>query len=137
MTHDTEGDDTGDEPPPGPAFGYVALTRYAAQQMYAPRRLVREPPGILRAPLTDKPVPLVRGGAVEAMPLVSWQAEGLYVTAVKLTNATHRPLILDPRGLRGRWLAATFQHARLLPAGDPADTTCVYLISARPFEESL
>ena len=115
-------------------FGYVALTRFAAQQLYGPRRLARDLPGILRAPVTDAPVALMRGGRVRAVPLVGWQAGGLYVTAVKLTNTRHRPVVLDPRDLRGRWLAATFQHARVLRHGDEADTTCVYLISARPFD---
>lgn len=117
---------------------YVALTRYAAHQMYAPKRLLRDPPGVFRARLNvKKPVPLVRGGAVEALPLAAWRGGGLYVTAVKLRNVTNAPVTLDPRDLRGQWLTATFQHARLLPHGDEAGTTCVYLISARPFEESL
>jgi hypothetical protein len=34
-------------------------------------------------------------------------------------------------------VAATFQHARLFPKGDEADTTAVYLISAKPFEHAL
>lgn len=117
---------------------YVTLTRYAAQQMYAPKRLLRDPPSVYRAPLRIKhAVPLVRGGAIEATPLATWRGDGLYVTAVKLRNITHAPVVLDPRDLRGQWLAATLQHARLLPAGDEVDTTCVYLISTRPFEESL
>lgn len=106
--------------------------------MYAPKRLLRDPPGVFRARLKIRnPVPLLRGGAVEATPLASWRGGGLYVTAVKLRNITEQPVVLDPRDLRGRWLAATFQHARLLPHGDGADTTCVYLVSARPFAESL
>jgi len=44
--------------------------------------------------------------------------------------------VLDPRQLRGNWLAATFQHARLLPVGGVADSTAVYLISALPFAAS-
>lgn len=117
---------------------YVSLTRYAAQQMYAPKRLLRHLPGVQRAPLRiQRAVALVRGGAVEAIPLASWRGGDLYVTAVKLRNVTNSPLVLDPRELRGQWLAATLQHARLLTNGDEADTTCVYLISARPFEESL
>ncbi len=80
---------------------------------------------------------LVRGGQVTAVPLVAWRAGGLYLTAVKLTNATTEPVTLDPRALRGDWLSAAFQHARLLPASDEADTTAVYLISARPFETAL
>ena len=91
---------------------------------------------ITRVPVSRDAVDLLRGGAVEAIPLVSWHAKRLYVTAVKLTNRTHQARTLDPRGLRGAWLTASFQHYRLLPMGDEADTTAVYLISARPFEVS-
>ena len=79
------------------------------------------------------PVELYHGGAVEGVPLVAWRANGLYVTAVKLTNRTEQALTLDPRNLRGTWLTATFQHHRLFPKGDEADSTAVYLISARQF----
>lgn len=117
---------------------YVGLTRYAAQQMYAPTRLLRDLPGVHRAPLRIKnAVALYRGGDVEATPLASWRGGELYVTAVRLRNLTHTPIVLDPRDMRGQWLTATLQHARLLSHGDEADTTCVYLISTRPFEESL
>ena len=122
---------------PSETFDYVRLTRFAAQQLYAPRRLMQALPNLSRVPVTDAAVALVRGGAVKAIPLIAWSANGRYVTAVKLTNTTNQPVVLDPRRLRGRWLAATFQHARLFPRGDEADTTCVYLISARRFEASL
>ena len=121
-----------DQPPPS----YVQLTQFAAQQLYAPARLVKDKPGIVRVPVTRDPVELLHGGTIEATPLVAWRADGLYVTAVKLTNRTDQPQTLDPRELRGAWLTATFQHHRLLPKGDEADTTAVYLISARPFDVS-
>lgn len=131
-------DDPTTATPDAERIDYVGLTRYVAQQMYAPKRLVRNPPGVHRAPLRVKhAVALVRGGAIEATPLASWRGGDLYVTAVKLRNVSNSPIVLDPRELRGQWLAATLQHGRLLPRGDEADTTCVYLISARPFEESL
>ena len=117
-------------------LGYIQLTRFAAQQLYAPARLVRDQPGIVRVPVMRDPVDLLRGGTVEATPLVAWRAGGRYVTAVKLTNRTEHPQTLDPRDLRGTWLTATFQHHRLFPKGDEADTTAVYLISARPFDVS-
>ena len=116
--------------------GYIQLTRFAAQQLYAPSRLVEDRPGIVRVPVGRGAVVLVHGGAVVATPLVAWRANGLYVTAVKLTNRTDQPQTLDPRHLRGAWLTATFQHSRLLPEGDEADTTAVYLVSARPFDVS-
>lgn len=116
--------------------GYIQLTRFAAQQLYAPARLVNNWPGIVRVPVSRDPVALLHGGTVEATPLVAWRAGGLYVAAVKLTNLIAHPQTLDPRDLRGAWLTATFQHHRLLPQGDEADTTVVYLVSARPFDVS-
>jgi len=119
---------------------YIQLTRFASQQLYAPARLVsslsKGRPGIVRVPVSRDPVALYHGGTVEAIPLVAWRAKGLYITAVKLTNQSEQSLILDPRNLRGIWLTATLQHHRLFPKGDEADTTAVYLISARPFEVS-
>ena len=115
---------------------YIQLTRFAAQQLYAPSRLVKDSPALIRVPVSRDSVDLLHGGAVEAIPLVAWRANGLYVTAVKLTNRTHQARTLDPRNLRGTWLTASFQHHRLLPMGNEADTTAVYLISARPFEVS-
>lgn len=117
-------------------YNYVALTRFAAQQLYAPARLVQDRPGIVRVPVARGSIPLLRGAAVDAAPLVAWRAGGLYVTAVKLTNRSEQPQTLDPRDLRGSWLTAVFQHNRLLAAGSEADTTAVYLISARPFAAS-
>lgn len=120
-----------------PPYGYVTLTRFAAQQLYAPARLLKPLPGVVRVPVKRDPIGLVRGDAVEAVPLVAWRAGDLYLTAVKLTNKTRQPQTLDPRTLRGSWLTAAFQHNRLLAAGDEADRTVVYLVSARPLAPSL
>ncbi|MAE92110.1 MAG: TIGR03749 family integrating conjugative element protein [Pelagibaca sp.] len=115
-------------------WGYVALTRYAAQQLYAPGRLVPNTPGVVAIPVQGASVNLLRGGGVEAVPVAAWKAGLHYVTAVRLTNHSVKAVILDPRELRGAWLAATFQHNRLLPSGADEDTTAVYLISDRPFD---
>jgi integrating conjugative element protein (TIGR03749 family) len=115
---------------------YVSLTRFAAQQLFAPLRLLTPLPGVARIPVQQKSVFLVPGDAVEATPLMAWRAGNLYLTAVKLRNRSGKAQVLDPRLLRGQWLAATLQHARLLPAGDVADSTAVYLISAQPFAAS-
>ena len=126
-----ERNDTSPEQP-----NYIQLTRFAAQKLYAPSRLVKDNPAIIRIPVSRNSIDLLHGGTVEVIPLVAWRANGLYITAVKLTNRTHQAQTLDPRDLRGTWLTASFQHHRLLPMGDEADTTAVYLISARPFEVS-
>ena len=123
-----------DQTPAGPAtHGYVSLTRFAAQQLYAPQRLQSPLPGVVRIPVPDGPAPLVRGGAIVAVPLASWRSGHRFVTAVQLSNTSPEAQELEAQALRGAWLAATFQHHRLLPAGDEADHTVVYLISDRPF----
>ena len=111
----------------------VILTRFAAQQLYAPARLLKAQPGIVRVPVSSAPVDLLRGASLTAVPVIAWRAGSLHLTAVKLTNTSRTPLVLDPRALKGEWLTATFQHNRLLAAGSEADTTVVYLVSARPF----
>ena len=116
---------------------YVAMTRYVAQQLYAPTRLIPSQPGVVAIPVNGEPVDLVYGGKIEAVPVAAWKAGLQYLTAVKLTNRTRKAVVLDPRELRGAWLAATFQHNRLLPAGSEADTTAVYLVSDRPFDVAL
>lgn len=128
--------DAASEEPPHQNLDYVALTRFAAQQLYAPARLRPTHSEVRRVAVPGEPVALVRGGAVEAVPLTGWRHRGLYVTVVRLQNRAPEPAVLDPRDLRGEWLAATFQHARLLAHGDEADTTAVYLLSRRPFGES-
>lgn len=120
-----------------PQWGYVALTRYAAQQLYAPSRLIPQRTGIVAMPVSTEPVNLLRGNNIEVIPVAAWKAGRYYVTAVKVTNRNSKALVLDPRELRGAWLAATFQHNRLLPAGSDADTTAVYLVSDRPFDVAL
>jgi len=123
-----------DERSTGPTtHGYVSLTRFAAQQLYAPQRLQTPLPGVVRVPVPEKPVPLVRGGAIVSTPLASWRSGYRFVTAVQLSNTGSEAQELQAEALRGAWLAATFQHHRLLPAGDEADHAVVYLISDRPF----
>ena len=123
-----------DESPAAPeTHGYVSLIRFAAQQLYAPQRLQSPLSGVVRVPVPDGPVPLVRGGAIVSTPLASWRSGHRFVTAVQLSNTSPEVQELQAEALRGAWLAATFQHHRLLPAGDEADHTVVYLISDRPF----
>ncbi len=119
-----------------PAVDMIQLTRYAAQMLYAPARLLPTLPGVHQDPVDQSPVVgLYRGGEIETAPLGAWSSGSLHVTAVRLTNRTARAvdLELDMRWLRGQWIAATAQHWRLSPHGSEADTTAVYLVSDRPF----
>lgn len=120
-----------------PTYGYEELTRTAAKHLYAPERLVQVPEGMFRINVKQVPdLHLIRGHIVEMTPVISFSNAGLYVTAVKLKNQQATKVVLDPRDVRGNWLAATFQHATLGPAGELTDTTALYLISKRPFWES-
>ncbi|MBL4783415.1 MAG: TIGR03749 family integrating conjugative element protein [Porticoccaceae bacterium] len=126
----------------------VRLSRYAAQQLYAPERILKGDSGIKRVPVTTQAIPLVRGGLIEATPIASWQGGGLTVTAVRLQNKQTHPLILQftpsaegnsvnlNKLLRGRWLTATLQHKWLGVLGKKDDTTTLYLVSAQSFVES-
>ncbi len=128
----------------------IRLTRYAAQQLYAPERLVDGDSAIKRIPVESKTsVPLIRGGLIEAVPIASWQGHGLTVTAVRVRNLSQQSLqlqfdqsdslqALDLSYLvRGDWLTATLQHDLLGAMGDETDTTTLYLVSNRSFVESL
>ena len=109
----------------------VVLTRYAAQNLYAPLRTVEPVPGLGRVNLRRglELSTLLPTLPVRAQALAAWRLEDQWVTAVKLTNASGRWLDLDPRALQGDFLAATFQHPNLAPAGRAADTTVVYLVT--------
>lgn len=118
----------------------VVLTRYAAQNLYAPMRTVEPVAGIGRVNLRsnlalDTLLPTL---PVRAQALAAWRLEDQWVTAVRLTNTAAHWLNLDPRALQGDFVAATFQHPTLGPAGQSADTTVVYLVTrGRSLADSL
>lgn len=109
----------------------VVLTRYAAQNLYAPLRTVAPLPGVQRVPLTDSIVfsTLLPTERVSIKPLAAWRFGDYWVTAVKIANRGPGKVVLDPRHLQATLYAATFQHADLGLAGTPEDTTVAYLVT--------
>ncbi|WAG81612.1 TIGR03749 family integrating conjugative element protein [Metapseudomonas furukawaii] len=109
----------------------VILTRFAAQNLYAPLRTVEPVPGVVRVTLRrDQPLDtLLPTLPVQAHALAAWRLDNLWVSAVHLRNSAAHWLDLDPRALQGHFLAATFQHPTLGPRGTPEDTTVVYLVT--------
>lgn len=109
----------------------VLLTRYASQSLYAPLRTVEPLPGISLSPIRSAQpvVELLPDYPVEAVPLIAWQWEDYWVTAVRLRNLSSGAIVLDPRELSGDFVAATFQHNFLGPAGHATDTTVLYVIT--------
>ena len=109
----------------------VVLTRFAAQNLYAPLRTVEPLPGVMRVNLRrDLDLgTLMPTLPVRAVALASWRLEDQWVTAVRLTNSSSGWVTLDPRVLQGDFLTATFQHEALGPRGTPEDTTVLYLVT--------
>jgi integrating conjugative element protein (TIGR03749 family) len=109
----------------------VVLIRYAAQNLYAPLRTVEPVSGIGRVKLRrdlalDTLLPIL---PVRTQALAAWRLEDQWVTAVRITNISSYRVDLDPRALQGDFVAASFQHADLGPAGQSSDTTVVYLVT--------
>ena len=118
-------------PPPRDTPVPVVLTRYAAQNLYAPLRTVEPIAGITRVTVRrdlalDTLLPTL---PVQARALAAWRLDDTWVTAVQLTNTATHWLDLDPRLLQGDFVAATFQHPDLGPAGQSTDTSVVYLVT--------
>ncbi|MBP0714274.1 TIGR03749 family integrating conjugative element protein [Burkholderia sola] len=109
----------------------VVLTRFAAQNLYAPLRTVEPLPGVMRVNLRrDLDLgTLMPTLPVRATALASWRLEDQWVTAVRLTNTSTGWITLDPRTLQGDLLTATFQHEALGPHGAPEDTTVLYVVT--------
>lgn len=117
----------------------ITLTRFAAQQLYAPQRLLTQSDSMYRIPMhAKKTVNLVLDGSVIAMPLASWRGGNQFVTAILLRNNLPHSLVLHPQNLCGHWQTTTFfPQNQLAPSGEMKDSTTVFLVSHRPFVESL
>ncbi|ENT4822636.1 TPA: TIGR03749 family integrating conjugative element protein [Klebsiella quasipneumoniae subsp. similipneumoniae] len=109
----------------------VALTRYAAQSLYAPSRTIEPLPGVhsISLALPDKLTSLLPSESVEVRPLDAWGLQGYSVVALSLRNQRAEKVVLDPRRLQGNFYSATFQHRWLGASGTPEDTTTVYLVT--------
>jgi integrating conjugative element protein (TIGR03749 family) len=116
--------------------GYILLTRFAAQQLFAPTRLLQNNQDIYRTPVNREAITyLIQGAMISAKPVAAWKKNSLYVTAIELKNLSSEWIALDPRKIRGKWQAATFQYTQLQPRGSEYDTSALYLISDRPYHE--
>ena len=130
---------------PGRPPNYIALTRYAVQALYTPDHREASIPGIRQTEVDERPIALFHcrpvfpsacGDAVESVPHVAWEVPPYYVTAVTVRNRLPEFLTLDPRDIRGQFLASTIVHPRLEATGSVRDTTTVVLISRVPFEHA-
>ena len=118
-----------------PPADMVQLTRYAARQLYAPKRLATPISGVQQVDVASEPLQdLFRGAHVLATPVGQWRSGQLYVTAVLVKNRSRFALEVPLEQVRGKWIAATAQHGRIGSAGTETDTTAVYLVCDRRFK---
>lgn len=130
--------DKKDSKPKRPTQGYASLIRFAATELYAPKRLRIKTTKIGRTGVVNKPIHyLIRHEIADTKPLAAWRSGKLFVTAIEVKNRTSQPLVLDPRNIRGTWKAAAFQHGKLQPRSKLADSTVLYLVSDKPFQRAI
>lgn len=117
----------------------VVLTRYVAQTLWAPDRLVPSNKEIRRVPVKHAAAlpHLIRGARTTNRVLASWQGLGWYVTAVEVVSKSPVKLVIDPRDVRGHFRYITPQHPSIGPSGSESDRTTLYLISEQTFNESM
>ncbi|EEE1293335.1 TIGR03749 family integrating conjugative element protein [Salmonella enterica subsp. diarizonae] len=122
--------DTTPEPLPSTPLP-VALTRYAAQMLYAPLRTVEPLPGVQPegVRLAKAITTLLPTLPASATPIGGWRLDPYHLAAIRLQNKSATRLEIDPRQLQGQFYAASFQHRWLGPAGSAEDTTVLYLIT--------
>ncbi len=121
----------------------IRLSRYAAQQLYAPTRLLPTDTQIKRIDIDNREsIALIRGERFISRPLAAWSGGGYTVVAIELKNRLAQSFNLGfkpqaendravnlGRLIRGSWLTATLQHRFIGPIGSDADTTTLYLVS--------
>ena len=130
--------DKKDSKPKRPTQGYASLIRFAATELYAPKRLRIRTTSIGRTGVNNKSVyHLLRHQIADTKPLAAWRSGKLFVTAIEVKNRTSQALILDPRNIRGTWKAAAFQHGKLTKKGSLTDSTVLYLVSDKPFQRAI
>lgn len=119
-------------------YNAVTLTRFSIQSLYAPKRLISTPEGIHRTPMrTEKHALLFYGASIDAMPLASWRAGPLFVTAVELKNLLAHPISINSKNIKGDWQTAALYPLSQLPSRDKHETTTIFLVSSKPFTEAL
>ena len=141
------------------SMAYKTLTQYAEQQLYAPKRLLKNPFGISlsqsytnsmgQVPKNKWVYNLFLDGSVVAQPWATWFGGSYYVTAVLIKNLLHTDINLRNNlvNLCGRqggvWKAVTFfpyqtgHQWQLSSAGIRYDTTVAFLISSQPFDQAI
>ena len=124
---------------PTGGYDYIDLAKFAAQNVYGPSRLIQPLSGVSRAPMEQHVVELYRGVGLKLSTVAQWKSDHpeQYVTIIKVVNTSNVDINIDPRKLRGEWLFAAPHNSTVMPFGYMGDTTHLYLVSERPFYQSI
>lgn len=120
----------------------IVLTRFAAQTLYSPTRLLPSSDVIrqVSAPSIPPDFPLIqsrRGEQFSVKPVGAWSGYGKYITAVLIVNTTSLSLQFDATAVRGNFSHITAQHINIGPKNSLEDRTTLYLISDEPFGQAI
>ncbi len=117
---------------------FLKMIETAAVQVRQPV-LMRRPVGKIT------PVRLnFRGGiklfprdGVTLWPEAQWSDGSHHVTALRVVNKSDKMQPVNVVELKGDWKAATLESQALAPGGEEGDTTWLYLISEKPFQDNI
>ncbi len=127
------------------------LIRYAAQELYSPKRLVAPINGVRAVPvgLSGNMTALYDQGqhpGLVVQPHKAWTAGGLYVTAFVVTNEHTHVMRLDNRkvrhatsetrnGVAPHFVASAFFDTELPPRSEPGNRTVLFVVTDRPIRQ--
>ena len=108
----------------------VALTRYAAQMLYAPMRTVEPVAGLRQVPVkVSGNLPILPMLPIKAEAVAAFKLGSYTLTAVRIQHQRAGEVELDPRDVQANLYSVAFQHAWLGSLGTPEDTTIAYMIT--------
>ena len=114
------------------------LTSHAIQSIRQPADQHVPVQGIQAVRLTrHSPIELLPNRKISGTPLESWRSGDLYITPLLLRNSGRESVEIKPQQLRGRWLKATLDIKRLNGIDSNSNTTYLYLLSDKPFDQAM
>ena len=108
----------------------VALTRYAAQMLYAPMRTVEPVAGLRQVPVkVSGNIPILPMLPVKSEAVAAFKLGSYTLTAVRIQHQRMGKVELDPRDIQANLYSVAFQHTWLGSLGTPEDTTIAYMVT--------